>query len=64
LGHNPSFFLHSILSAKVVVRQGACWKIGYGFNIPTISDPWIGARSSIPPVGPDMLALQPYSVGL
>jgi hypothetical protein len=28
LGHNPSFVWRSIFSAKVVVRQGAHWKIG------------------------------------
>lgn len=62
LGHNPSFVWRSILSAKVVVRQGAHWKIGSGFDIPIISEPWIGSGSSIPPVGDDMVALQPYSV--
>ncbi|XP_024630302.1 uncharacterized mitochondrial protein AtMg00310-like [Medicago truncatula] len=51
LGHNPSFVWHSILSAKVVVRQGARWKIGTGFDIPIISEPWIGSGSSIPPCG-------------
>jgi hypothetical protein len=63
LGHNPSFVWRSILSAKVVVQQGAHWKIGNGFNIPIISEPWIRTGSSIPPVGDDMVALQPYSVG-
>nr|ABN05778.1 Polynucleotidyl transferase, Ribonuclease H fold [Medicago truncatula] len=62
LGHNPSFVWRSILNAKVVVRQGARWKIGTGFNIPIISEPWIGVGSSIPPVGDDMLALQPFSI--
>ncbi|XP_024636268.1 uncharacterized protein [Medicago truncatula] len=61
--HNPSFVWRSILSVKLVVRQGARWKIGAGFDIPIISEPWIGSGSSIPPVGDDMLALQPYSVG-
>jgi len=63
LGHNPSFVWRSIFSAKVVVRQGARWKIGSGFNIHIVSEPWIGSGSGIPHVGPDMLALQPYSVG-
>jgi len=63
LGHNPSFVWRSILSAKVVVRQGAGWKIGTGFNISIISEPWIGSGSSIPSIGDVMLALQPYSVG-
>jgi len=63
LGHNPSFVWRSIFSTKVVDRQGARWKIGYGFNIPIVSLPWIGSGSCIPPVDPDMLALQPYSVG-
>jgi len=47
----------------VVVRQGACWKIGSGYNTPVVSEPWIGAGSSIISVDPDMLALQPYTVG-
>jgi len=47
----------------VVVRQGARWKIGTGFNIPIVNAPWIGSGSSIPPVGDDILALQPYTVG-
>jgi hypothetical protein len=63
MSHNPSFVWRSILSAKVVVRRGARWKIGTGFNIPIIHEPWIGGGSSIPPVGDDMLALQPFSVG-
>ncbi|XP_024642261.2 uncharacterized protein [Medicago truncatula] len=63
LGHNPSFVWRSIFSAKVVVRQGARWKIGNGFNIPIVSEPWIGSGLSIPRVGDDMIALQSYSVG-
>ncbi|XP_039685037.1 uncharacterized mitochondrial protein AtMg00310-like [Medicago truncatula] len=63
LGHNPSFVWRSILSAKVMVREGARWKIGTGFNIPIISEPRIGSGSSIPPVGDDMVALQAFSVG-
>jgi hypothetical protein len=47
----------------VVVRQGARWKIGYGFNIPIVNEPWIGTGSSIPPFDSDMMALQPYSMG-
>ena len=63
LGHNPIFVWRRIFSAKVVVRQGAGWKIGFGFNTPIVGELWIGAGTSIPPVGLDMLALQPYSVG-
>jgi hypothetical protein len=63
LGYNPCFVWRSILSAKVVIRQGARCKIGNAFNIPIISEPWIELGYSIPPVGEDMLALQPYSVG-
>jgi hypothetical protein len=63
LGHNPSFVWRNIFSAKVVVRNGARWKVGSGFNIPIFSEPWIRAGSSIHPAGPDMLAIQPYSVG-
>jgi len=63
LGHNPSFVWRSIHSAKMVVRQGARWKIGTGFNIPIVNAPWIGSGSSIPPVGEDILNLQSYTVG-
>jgi hypothetical protein len=63
LGHNPSFVWRSIRSAKVVVSQGARWKIGYGFNIPIIGEHWIGTGSSIPLVGPGAMDLQSYSVG-
>jgi len=63
LGHNPSFVWRSILSAKVVVLQGARWKIGNGFNIPIINEPWIESGTTIPPVGEEMIALQPYMVG-
>jgi hypothetical protein len=41
LGHNTSFVWCSIHSAKVVVRQGTRWKIGFAFNIPIICEPWI-----------------------
>lgn len=47
----------------MVVRQGARWKIGTGFNIPIVIEPWIGLGSTIPHVGSDMLAIQPYTVG-
>jgi len=63
LGHNSSFVWHNIFSAKVVVRQGTRWKIGYGFIVPIVGEPWMGEGSCIPPVGPEMLALQPYLVG-
>ena len=63
LGHNPSFVWHSIHSVKVVFRQGACWKIGSGFNIPIIGEPWVGTGSSIPLVGPGAIAIQSYFVG-
>jgi len=53
----------SIHSAKVVVRQGARWKIGFGFNIPIIDEPWIGTGSSIPLVGPGAITIQNYFVG-
>ena len=47
----------------MVVRQGGRWNVGSGFNIPIVGEPWIGEGYNISPVGPDMLALQPYSVG-
>jgi hypothetical protein len=53
----------SIHSAKVVVRQGARWKIGSGFNIPIIGEPWIETGLSIPLVSPGAMDLQNYSVG-
>lgn len=63
LGHNPSFVWHNIFSAKMVIRQVTHWKIGYGFTVPIVGEPWMGTGSSIPPVGPEMLALQPYLLG-
>ncbi|XP_024634347.2 uncharacterized protein [Medicago truncatula] len=51
------------LAAFNVAMLGARWKIGNGFNIPIVSEPWIGSGLSIPPVGDDMIALQSYSVG-
>jgi len=47
----------------VVIRNGTRWKIVYAFNIPIFSEPWIGAGSSIHLVGPNMLVIQPSSVG-
>lgn len=46
LGHNPSFFLRSIFSAKLILGKGARWKIRNGFDILIISEPWLGAGSS------------------
>jgi len=34
IGHNPSYVRRSIFSAKIVVKQGARWRIGSGVNIP------------------------------
>jgi len=53
----------SIHSVKVVVRQGARWKFGFGFHIPIIGEPLIGTGSSIPLVGPVAMDLQNYFVG-
>jgi hypothetical protein len=62
LGQNPSFVSRSIFSAKLVVGKGARWRIGAGFDIPLIGEPWLGVGSSIHPVGAG-LALQGYTVG-
>ena len=50
-------------SANLVVGHGARWRVGSGFNIPIIGEPWLGAGSSIPSVSPAALALQRYYVG-
>jgi len=64
MGYNPSFVWRSIFSAKVVVRQGASWKIGFGLNISIIGEPWIGIGTSIPLVGLDAFTLQSYYGGI
>jgi len=63
LGHNPSFVWRNIFREKVIVGKGARWKIGNGFDIPIISEPWLGAGSSIPPVSQATMSLRGYTVG-
>jgi len=63
LGHNPSFVWRNIFRAKLIVGKGARWKIGNGFDIPIISEPWLGAGSSIPPVSQATMSLRGYTVG-
>jgi hypothetical protein len=62
LRHNPSFVWRSIFSAKMVVGHGARWRIGNGFDISLIGEPWLGTGLSIPPATPDALSIQRYSV--
>jgi hypothetical protein len=40
-GHKPSYVWRSIFSAKIVVKQGARWRIGSGVNIPFLGAPWL-----------------------
>jgi len=44
--------------------QDARWKIGFGYNIPIIGEPWIGTGSSIPLVGSGAIDLQSYLWGI
>jgi len=41
IGVNPSYVWRSIFSAKMVVQQGARWRIRTGANIPLFSVPWL-----------------------
>jgi hypothetical protein len=50
-------------SAKLIVGKGARWKIENGFDIPIVSEPWLGAGSSIPPVSQAAMSLRGYTVG-
>jgi len=63
LGHNPSFVWRNIFSAKLIVGKGERWKIRNGFDIPIISELWLGADSSIPPVSQAAMSLRGYTVG-
>jgi len=50
----------SIFSAKIVVKQGARWRIGSRYNIPLIGEPWLGAATNIPPIVSEALLLQQF----
>jgi hypothetical protein len=52
LGHNPSFMRRSNFSAKLVVRHRARWKVGSGYGIPILGEPWLSVGTSTPPVNP------------
>jgi len=52
LGHNPSFVWWSIFSGKLVMRHGARWRVGSGYGIPILGEPWLGDGSSIPLLNP------------
>jgi hypothetical protein len=47
IGINLSFVLHSILSAKDLVRRGAKWSIGTGAAIPLMNQPWLAFSGCI-----------------
>ena len=50
--HNPSYVWRSIFSAKIVVKQGARWRIGSGVNIPFLGDPWLKDGLSLSTTNP------------
>lgn len=41
IGHNPSYAWRSIWMSKSLVRDGICWCIGGGENIPVSNTPWL-----------------------
>lgn len=47
LGANPSYVLRSIFNAKMVVKQGARWRIGSGATIPLLSTSWLKEGCSL-----------------
>ncbi|XP_074352658.1 uncharacterized protein LOC141691804 [Apium graveolens] len=46
LGGSPSFVWRSILEARKVISDGACWRIGNGTNIQIMDQPWLNAENS------------------
>jgi len=60
----PSFVWRSIFRAKLVLRHGARWKLGSGYNISILGEPWLSDGTSFPLVNlTHLVALQGYSVG-
>ncbi|XP_060969497.1 uncharacterized protein LOC115713198 [Cannabis sativa] len=41
LGANPSYVWRSVLGAKYVVKMGARWRVGAGFSISILNQPWL-----------------------
>jgi len=41
IGQNPRYVWRSIFSPKIVVKQGARWRIVSGVNIPFLGAPWL-----------------------
>jgi len=57
LGANPSYVWRSVFSAKMVVKQGARWRIGSGASIPLIGAPWLKDGCSLSTQSPLYVAL-------
>jgi len=57
LGSNPSYVWQSIFSAKMGVKQGARWRIGYGASIPLFGSPWLKDGCSLSTQSPLYVAL-------
>jgi hypothetical protein len=47
LGANLSYVWRSIFSAKMVVKQGARWRIGFVANIPLLGASWLKYEHSL-----------------
>ena len=52
IGHNPSYVWRSTFSAKIVVKQGARWRIDSGVNIPFLGAPWLKDGVSLSTTNP------------
>ena len=44
LGHNLSYVWHSLLAAREIIRDGACWKIGDGRKIDVSTHKWLSHK--------------------
>jgi len=52
IGHNPSYVWRNTFSAKIVVKQGARWRIDSGVNIPFLGAPWLKDGVSLSTTNP------------
>lgn len=46
LGNNSSYTWQSILSSKIVLKEGVMWKMGSGANIHVWDEPWLRDKES------------------
>lgn len=50
LGHNPSYTWRSIIWGRDLFAKGYGWRIGNGFNVDAVKDPWIPREGSCKPI--------------